>query len=410
MARLRGMTWILVSAIVLCAHAGDAAESHGGLLIIRPHSFIDVRTGREVVGGKIVVRDGLIVAAGAKAGAGNKGAVVLDLPKLYLLPGFIDSHTHLVWSGPPGESQAEAAARATLNAGFTTVRNLGATQNADISFKRRSDKTPMPRLLAAGMGLGAPGGTCEQVFGAEGNLRTAEDAARTVKQLVAAGADVIKVCAGGGVFFDPNRPAEVELTPALLEAVVSEAHRLGKKVAAHAQGSAAVVNAVNAGVDSIEHGGILSDEAIALMAKRGTAYVPTLARLDWAYKTAQERGAPEQQLSRLLKRRNDAYASARHAFEGGVKIIFGSDASVLPHGRNAMEFRALAEIGLSPQQVIRAATLDAAELLGRDDIGSIRAGGVADLVGFERNPLLDPSVLEQPAWVMRNGVVVFPSK
>jgi imidazolonepropionase-like amidohydrolase len=268
----------------------------------------------------------------------------------------------------------------------------------------------MPRLLAAGMGLGAPGGTCEQVFGAEGNLRTAEDAARTVKQLVAAGADVIKVCAGGGVFFDPNRPAEVELTPALLEAVVSEAHRLGKKVAAHAQGSAAVVNAVNAGVDSIEHGGILSDEAIALMAKRGTAYVPTLARLDWAYKTAQERGAPEQQLSRLLKRRNDAYASARRAFEGGVKIIFGSDASVLPHGRNAMEFRALAEIGLSPQQVIRAATLDAAELLGRDDIGSIRAGAVADLVGFERNPLLDPSVLEQPAWVMRNGVVVFPSK
>jgi imidazolonepropionase-like amidohydrolase len=278
-----------------------------------------------------------------------------------LLPGLIDAHTHLAWRG----AQNEDAARATLLAGFTTVRVPGATGDADLALRRAIEEGRAlgPRMLVARGGIGAKGGVCEQTFGTPG-VSTPDEARTRVRELIEQGADFIKICTGGGVIGRAADAAATEMPQDVIDAIVSEAHARNKRVAAHAQGPAAIRAAANAGVDSIEHGGLIDGDAARLLAQKRIPLVPTLARL-----------------GRNPKLHEETMARVRRARELGVPIVFGTDGSVLPHGENARELESLTAAGMTPIDAIRAATIDAARLLGWESrVGDIAPGYEADLI------------------------------
>lgn len=306
-----------------------------------------------------------------------------------LLPGLIDAHTHLAWSSAPGT----VAARRTVEAGFTTVRNLGSDSDNDLALRDRIERgeIPGPRMVLSGPGLGTPGGICPQTFGPAGEVSTPDEArARVRKQVKERKVAVIKVCTGGGVVAGEGDAETVELNGDTLRAVVEEAHALGVPVAAHAQGPKAIRNAIEAGVDSIEHGSLIDAELGALMRRKHIVLVPTLARLGG--------------------KRPELMEHARAAIQAGAPVVLGSDATVLPHGHNAEELQALVEVGLTPIEAIRAATTRAAALLRLKDVGAIRKGFAADLVAVDGDPLQDVGVLKHPTMVVARGKIVVPEK
>lgn len=371
-------------------------------VVVRAARLLDVESGRWIAPAVVVISGERIVEVRTSYARASDAAVEeIDLGDMSLLPGLIDAHVHLAWAGG---ANAEAA-RATLFAGFTTVRNLGSTGRADLLLRDAIDRGEIvgPRMLAAGAALGAPGGVCDQVFAGEGVVTGAEQARQRVEELVAAGADVIKLCAGGSVIPVPGDQTATELSPETLRAIVETAHGHHLKVAAHAQGPAAIAAAAGAGVDSIEHGGLLDDETIELLRARDVVLVPTLYRLDWLLEQAA--GQPGQ--SRLRESRDRARDGVRRAIHRGVSIVVGTDATVFPHGLNARELSVLVELGLSPLEAIRAATIRAADLLGRSDrVGTLAAGKLADLVAVDGDPLADVTVLERPRFVMLGGRVI----
>jgi imidazolonepropionase-like amidohydrolase len=357
----------------------------------------------------LLLRADRIVAAGTAAEVSlPPGSEVLDLGELVLVPGFIDAHVHLAL-GPAEEGKLSGAdeARATLEAGFTTVRDLGSRDGADLRLQEaiQAGHLPGPRMLVAVSGIGPRSGICNRVFGEAGAADSAEEARARVRELAAAGAGVIKVCAGGGVLANEADLEACECDPALLEEIASQARELGLTVAAHAQGPAAIRRALRAGADSIEHGGLADPSVLAELADSGTFLVPTLSRIDYLIESAGD--APAAGTAVLRRARELAYRSARDAVAAGVPIAFGTDASVLPHGSNAREFRALIEIGLSPLEALRSATLRNAELIGWSDrVGALEPGLLADAVGLRGNPLEDAEALERVAFVMKSGKVV----
>ncbi len=398
------MRRFLLCALVFTLFSASAPAPP--VLVVRPGRIIEVETGRAHAGWVVRVEGERIAAVGPAAKvAVPKGARVIDLPGATLLPGLIDVHVHLTWDD--GRSAASAgAARRTLAAGFTTVRSCGAPGGADLVLRDAIARGTVegPRVVAAGAPLGFAGGVCAQVFPGEGVFETAEQALAHVRRLAAAGASWAKVCAGGGVLPGPDDEATVEVPPPILAAIVAEAHRLKLKVAAHAQGPAAVVAAVKAGVDSIEHGSLLDEAAARLMIDRGTWLVPTVARLRWSREGAEASGAPPEALARAAA---EARQRLRRAIALGVPVALGSDATVIPHGLNAREVAALVELGMTPPQALRAATVEAAKLLGWSDrVGSLRPGHFADLLAVAGDPLADPAALEKVLLVVKGGVVV----
>src|SRR5688572_3930082 len=380
--------------------------------------LLDVERGLVIEGALVIIEGKDIVAVGARR-AGAHTALALpadarfvDLGDVTLLPGLVDAHVHLAW-GPvatpaAGERAAPPAgaaeALATLRAGFTTVRNLGSTGYADLRLREAIDAglVPGPRMLVAGPALGSPGGTCDRVFAGEGVVRDADEARAKVRALAERGVDVIKLCAGGGVLAAAADREACELTLEVLRAIVVEAHSRGLRVAAHAQGPRAILNAVQAGVDSIEHGSLIDEEAARAMKERGTVLVPTLYRLEWGLANAEQNGASLSALAALEEAGTLARANAARAVTLGVPIASGTDATVFPHGLNARELGELARIGLAPAQVLRAATIDAAKLLGLEkEIGSVAAGKRADLIAVAGDPLANVRVLEDVVWVMQ---------
>ncbi len=369
--------------------------------------MLDVESGAMHRDAVVVVRDGIIRAAGpATEIAVPPDAEVIDLGETTLLPGLIDAHVHLAW-GPAQPGADEAAA--TLRAGFTTVRNLGSTGRADLALRDaiRDGTLSGPRMLAAATPVSFPGGVCDQVFQGEGTANGAAAVAARAREVLDAGADVIKLCAGGGVMPSPADDAAVELSEEEIRTIVLAAHERRKKVAAHAQGPTAILNAVRAGVDSVEHGAGINEEAARLMRQKTVFLVPTLYRLDFALEAAEKRGAPPATLQRLRANRDAARANVRKAIALGVPVALGTDATVIPHGLNAREFGVLVELGLSPLNAVRAGTIWAAELLDlRAQIGSLAAGKSADIVAVEGNPLEDIRALERVRFVMQAGRVV----
>jgi imidazolonepropionase-like amidohydrolase len=374
--------------------------------------MLDVRTGT-LIENPVILTDGSRIRA---AGPASRVKIptetpVLDWSGLTVLPGLIDAHVHLAWGTPePGKPQpGTGEAWATLNAGFTTVRNPGSTGAADVRLRDAIEAGLVegPRMQAAGFALGREGGVCDRVFAGEGRASGQEEIRRRTAEAFAAGADLVKLCAGGGVVASPAEAGAIVYSADEMRVAVEEAHRRGKRVGVHAQGPVAIANAVRAGADSIEHGALIDEATAALMKSAGTALVPTLYRLDWQIEAAERNGAPPEQLAALTATRDAAQANVRRAIAAGVPIVFGTDATVYPHGLNAREFAVLVKLGMTPAQAIRAATLDAAALMGWDKrVGEIAPGHLADLVAVEGNPLEDVTVLEHVFKVMKGGRLV----
>lgn len=385
--------------------------------------LLDVRTGQLHSPGLVVVHEGRITQVG---GAAPAGATRIDLGDATLLPGFIDAHVHLTFDIAPGfdlmpvrETAVEEvlhgvpAARRTLEAGFTTVRNLGSGGFADVALMRAIERGdfPGPRIIPAAHAIGITGGHCDVTGfapgvaepGPEAGVADGPDAmVAAVRYQLKHGAKVIKICATAGVLSFEESVGAQQMSDAELRAVVEEAARHGVRVAAHAHGADGIKAAIRAGVASIDHGSILDDEAIALMKEHGTFLVPTralgaLINLD--------------ALPPLLRRKAEhvlpmAEASLRRAVAAGVKVALGTDAAVMPHGLNAREFAAMVAAGLSPLAALQAGTINGAELLGTADRGTLAVGMLADIVAVPGNPLLDITATERPTFVMKGGVRV----
>ena len=391
-------------------------------VVVRAARMVDVERGVLVSPGVVVVDSGRIKSAGASEIP--PGAKTIDLGDLTLLPGLIDAHTHLTadtdrgWElrpaqETPGDRALRGARNAglTLRAGFTTVRDLGASDFADVALMRAIDEgwVPGPRMIPAGHAIGITGGHCDETGWAPGVLQRGveqgiadgpDGVVAAVRHQVKYGAKVIKICATAGVLSHDATVSAQQLSDEEMEAVVEEAARHGLRVAAHAHGAEGTVAAIAAGVSSIEHGSMLTDEALALMKERGTWLVPTT--------TLRDIELPDLPPAILAKRRSIATVakeSLRRAIKAGVKIALGTDAGVLPHGTNGREVAAMVDRGMTPVDALRAGTLGSAELLGVSDRGVIAAGKVADLIAVEGNPLEDPTAVQRVRWVMKGGVV-----
>lgn len=394
--------------------------------VIRAGHLLDVRTGKTLTNQAIVVENGKIVSVGADRGAADSSAQVIDLSGKTVLPGLIDAHTHITFDprfgydllaiSLPREALIGAKnARITLLAGFTTIRNVGATEFADVALRDaiNAGDVPGPRIDASGPALSITGGHCDdnrlpyewhatEVGVADG----VENVQHKVREVIKYGADVIKICATGGVLSLGDNPQASQFTEEELRAAIADAHRLGRKVAAHAHGAQGILWAAEAGVDSIEHGSYIDDAGIAAMKAHGTYLVPTLYLSDWFLENAPKMNVPPSMLAKGKEVMPAARKNIAHAFASGVKVGFGTDAAVYPHGLNAHEFAVMVKLGLTPLQAIQAATVNDADLLGwSDKIGVIEPDHYADIIAVDGDPLEDVTTLERVKFVMKGGVV-----
>lgn len=412
----------MVSLAVSIAGA-QGAPAAGMPTTITAARMLDVRAGRMITPGLVVVQDGRITQVGGTAPSGGQR---IDLGDATLLPGFIDAHVHLTGEIAPGfdqlpvkETAADGVlrgvpfARRTLEAGFTTVRNLGSAGFGDVALMHAIERGDIvgPRIIPAGHAIGITGGHCDMTGYAPGILEQdpATGVANGVDEMTAAvrhqlkhGAKVIKICATAGVLSFEESVGAQQMSEAELRAVVEEATRHGVKVAAHAHGAEGIKAAIRAGVASIDHGSILDDEAIALMKQHGTFLVPTralgtLINLD---------ALPPLLRSKAVNVLPMAGASFRRAVAAGVRVALGTDAAVMPHGMNAREFNAMVDAGMSPLEALRAGTISGAELLGTADRGQLAVGMLADIVAVPGDPLQDIGATSRPVMVMKGGMRV----
>jgi imidazolonepropionase-like amidohydrolase len=390
---------------------------------VKARAMLDVTAGKIVDHPVVLITGDRITAVGPGLAVPD-GYEVIDLGGATILPGLIDAHTHLTTTykyllyGGSMQDAVTAASRAkrTLDAGITSVRDLWAKDFTDVALRDAIDRgdVPGPRMQVATLAIGSTGGHNEDDqglaptirVGGESGIADGVDAVRKlVRYEVKYGADVIKIMATEGAGEGNDVAVETQFSPEELKAIVDEAHRLGKKVAAHAHGTDGIKSAVRAGVDSIEHGTLLDDEAIRMMKERGTFLVPTGAMWDLDEEAAKP-DAPAWRRERDETLRRGAHESFRRAAAAGVKIAMGTDASVLPHGRNAEEVVWMSRNGMTPLQAIRAATLGGAELMGwSDGVGAIAPGRYADVIAMRGNPLDDVTELTRVAWVMKGGKV-----
>jgi imidazolonepropionase-like amidohydrolase len=427
----------IFAALALAASGADAADVtviHAGRLLAVP--------GRPALPAQtVVVRDGTIAAllpgfvdAAAAGAVASDRVAVLDLKNHFVMPGFIDSHVHLTSENNPQQrlqrveqSEADQAlvgagfARKTLMAGFTTVRDVGAGSSDAIFALRdaigRGDVAG-PRIFASGATISVTGGHGDgtqgyrddiaEVLHSHGVCDGPADCRRAVREQVRRGADHIKLTATGGVLSNTAAGLDQQFEDDELKAIVEAAVKMGRKATAHAHGVRGINAALRAGVHSIEHGSYLDDESISLFKKTGAYLVPTVLAGDTTAKWADDPNsfllAPQRAKAREVGAR--MIASTARAHKGGVKIAFGTDSGVSRHGENAREFELLVKAGLSPMEAIRAATVSAADHLGKSDlIGSLAPGKAADLVAVTGDPLADISELLDIDFVMKDGVV-----
>src|SRR3989442_14472173 len=430
----RMTTWLCaVIAVGLAMLVGTPATTRAQAqapkrTVIRPSRILDVRTG-ELRANQAVVVEGekitqIAPASEVKAAAGD---VSINLPGATVLPGLIDMHTHLTFDlnslGYQGLSISTARealhgacnARRTLEAGFATVRNLGAKDYADIALRDAINDGDVigPRMVASGPALGITGGHCDENLlppafhsQGEGVADGVEGVQHKVREVIKYGAEVIKICATGGVLSKGDDPNASQYTLEEMKAIVADAHRLGRRVAAHAHGAEGVRWASEAGVDSIEHGHLMDDAAIATLKKNGTYLVPTLFLGEYMEKNMDRSDVPEFSKQKM----RDVIAAMRKntgkAFAVGVKVAFGTDAAVYPHGLNAGEFHVYVQLGMTPLAAIQTPTINASDLLGSKYlVGTLEPGKRADVIAVDGDPTKDVTILEHVKFVMKGGTV-----
>jgi imidazolonepropionase-like amidohydrolase len=418
--RTAGASVLLIASLLTVAAAQAPQRT-----VIHAGKVLDVKTGRELSNQAIVIEGDKIVSIGpASESRTSAGERVIDLGNATVLPGLIDAHTHIT-SNPqfgydrlsisiPREALIGAKnARITLLAGFTTLRNVGADGYSDVALRDaiNAGDVPGPRMIVSGPPLGITGGHCDnnllpsEYHAVGGGVADGiEQVQHKVRENIKYGADVIKVCATGGVLSRGDDPNASQYTLEEMKAIVADAHRLGRKVAAHAHGAQGVIWASEAGVDSVEHGHLMNDAAIAALKKNGTYLVPTLYLLDWHHEHAAETHMPAYAQVKMDLVSRVAKDNARKAFQAGVKIGLGTDAAVYPHGLNAHELAVYVSLGMSPLQAIQTATINDADLLGwSDKVGTIEPGKWADIIAVDGDPLQDVTTLQHVKFVMKGG-------
>jgi imidazolonepropionase-like amidohydrolase len=423
--------WGLALTVVLATVAGTAVTASAQApkrTVLRAGRVLDVRTGELRANQAIVIEGDKIAQIAASSDVKRAdGDLTIELPDATLLPGLIDMHTHLTFDlnslGYQGLSISTARealhgarnAKRTLEAGFTTVRNVGAKDYADIALRDAINDGDVigPRMVASGPALGITGGHCDEnllppAFHMQGDgvADGVEAVQHKVREVIKYGADVIKICATGGVLSKGDDPNASQFTLEEMKAIVADAHRLGRKVAAHAHGAEGVRWASEAGVDSIEHGHLMDDAAIATLKKNGTYLVPTLFLTEYMQKNMDRSDVPEYSKQKMRWIASAAQQNVKKAFDAGVKVAFGTDAAVYPHGLNAGEFHVYVNLGMTPLAAIQTATINASDLLGpKYLVGSLEPGKWADVVAVDGDPTKDVSILEHVKFVMKGGTV-----
>jgi len=424
----KGAVIVAILAMLAGMAITASAQSPPKRAVIRAGHVLNVRTGELRANQAIViVGDKIEKIAPSGEVAAAPGDTTIDLPDATVLPGLVDMHTHLTfdlnslgYSGLGISTAREALhgarnARRTLEAGFTTVRNLGAFDYSDIALRDAINDGDVvgPRIVASGPAMGITGGHCDENllppafhFQGGGVADGIEAVQHKVREIIKYGADVIKICATGGVLSKGDDPNASQYTLEEMKAIVTDAHRLGRKVAAHAHGAEGVRWASEAGVDSIEHGHLMDDAAIATLKKNGTYLVPTLFLGEYMEKNMDRSDIPEYSKQKM----RDVIAQMRKntgkAFAAGVKVAFGTDAAVYPHGLNAGEFHVYVQLGMTPLASIQTATINAADLLGpKFQVGSLEPGKFADVIAVDGDPTKDVTILEHVKFVMKSGAV-----
>jgi imidazolonepropionase-like amidohydrolase len=428
-ARRRGTVaacGLVVLGSAVLATAAEAPATPKALTLIHTSRLVDTTSGTVRTGQDILVEGNRIKAVGAELVA-PPGAQVIDLRDKTVLPGLIDCHTHIT-SQPENyyadtfrkspidvAVSAHVYARRTLLAGFTTVREAGAGEYIDVALQRAIDsgKVVGPRIHPAGLPISATGGhgdlngfspylRFEQMTNVADGV---DEIRKLVRRNVKFGADHIKMIATAGVLSEEESVGAPQFSLEEMKALVDEATMWHKKVMAHAHGTEGIKRAITAGVASIEHGSFLDDEAIRMLKDHGTFLVADIYNDDYILAEYAKLGFPENILDKERKVGRTQRESFKKAALAGVKMAYGTDSGVYPHGWNAKQFRHMVEWGLTPMQAIQAATVNAAELIGTDTVGAIAPGRFADLVAVDGDALADVTRLEKMAFVMKDGIV-----
>jgi imidazolonepropionase-like amidohydrolase len=404
--------------------------THAAPGALRCGKLLDVRAGHMLSDQMVVFDDsGAITAVGPAASTKlPAGVSAIDLSSATCLPGLIDVHTHIT-ADPTGNGYQALAisvpreavtgvknARITLHSGFTTVRNVGATGYTDVAVRDgiNDGEIEGPRMLVSGPPLSITGGHCDNNLlpfeyhnKAEGVADGPWAAREKVREVIKYGADVIKVCASGGVLSKGDQPGTPQYSFEELQAIATEAHKLGRKVAAHAHGTQSIKDAINAGIDSIEHSSLIDDEGIALAKQHGTYLDFDIYNDDFILQEGAKAGMLPESIEKEKKIGRLQRENFRHAWQSGAKMAFATDAGVYPHGDNAKQFAKMVEWGMKPIDAIQAATINAADLLGwASKVGAIEPGHYADIIAVNGDPLSNVRLLESVKFVMKGGAVV----
>ncbi len=420
---------VLLLLLTLSTGLGGLAQTEEGETVyVLAGKLLDVRAGRLLTDQVIVIRGERIERViPASEAALPHGANVIDLSSATVLPGLIDAHDHITGdhrfhgyralsiSVPRETLYGVLGARKTLAAGFTTVRNVGASGYADVALRDAINDGEIlgPRMLVSGPALGITGGHCDNnLLPPEYNHRAQGVAdgpwavRAKVREIIKYGADLIKFCATGGVLSKGDDVGVLQYTLEEMQAIVAEAHKLGRKVAAHAHGAEGIKTAILAGVDSIEHASLIDDEGIRLARERGTFLVMDIYNDTFILEHGAAVGILPESLEKERQIGQAQRDNFRRAHQAGARIAFGTDGAVYPHGDNAKQFAYMVEYGMTPLEAIQAATVHAAELLGwADRVGALEPGKFADLIAVEGDPLADVALLEKVGFVMKGGKV-----
>ncbi|HEX3321379.1 MAG TPA: amidohydrolase family protein [Terriglobales bacterium] len=425
LVRMLGYSIVLV--MIVCEFATTSAAATGA---VRCGKLLDVKAGK-MLSDQVVVFDasGLITGVGPSSSmVVPAGVNAIDLSKSTCLPGLIDVHTHLTsdpqHSGYKGlgisvPRQAVTGvknARLTVEAGFTTIRNVGAEEFTDVAVRDgvNAGEIVGPRMIVSGPALGITGGHCDENllpyeyhYKGQGVADGPWAAREKVREVIKYGADVIKICASGGVLSKGDLPGAPQYTPEEMQAIAAEAHKLGRKVAAHAHGTQSIKEAIQAGIDSIEHSSLIDDEGIRLAKEHGTYLVFDIYNDDYILGMGEKVGMLPESIEKERNLGKLQRANFRKAYEAGAKLAFGTDSGVYPHGDNAKQFSKMVEFGMKPMDAIQAATVNAADLIGwADKVGVLEKGHFADLIAVDGDPLSDIKVLESVRFVLKGGTVI----